>query len=54
MPVKHTILCFPTFYPTGEQGFYPVTNFMKMEDVSFNDGKTAGIIAAMSPACAHS
>jgi REP element-mobilizing transposase RayT len=25
------------FYITGEQGFYPVTNFMEMEDVAFND-----------------
>ena len=25
------------FYITGEQGFYPVTNFMEMEDVPFND-----------------
>ena len=27
------------FYITGEPGIYPVTNFMEMEDVSFNDGK---------------
>ena len=26
------------FYLTGEQGFYPVTNFMEMEDVDFNEG----------------
>ena len=25
------------FYITGEQGFYQVTNFMEMEDISFND-----------------
>ena len=25
------------FYITGDQGFYPVTNFMEMEDVAFND-----------------
>ena len=24
------------FYLTGVQGFYPVTNFMEMEDVDFN------------------
>ena len=28
------------FYLTGEQGIYPVTNFMEMEDVAFNsDGQ---------------
>ena len=27
------------FYITGEQGFYPVTNFMEMEDVAFNESK---------------
>lgn len=27
------------FYVSGQQGFYPVTNFMEMEDVAFNDGK---------------
>lgn len=24
------------FYLTGEQGFYPLTNFMEMEEVDFN------------------
>ena len=24
------------FYISGEQGLYPVTNFMEMEDVAFN------------------
>ena len=27
------------FYLTGVQGIYPVTNFMKMEEVNFNLGK---------------
>jgi REP element-mobilizing transposase RayT len=27
------------FYLTGEQGFYPVTNFMEMEEVAFNETK---------------
>ena len=27
------------FYLTGEYGFYPVTNFMEMEDVTFNESK---------------
>ncbi len=27
------------FYLTGEQGIYPVTNFMEMEDVNFNEDK---------------
>ena len=27
------------FYITGEQGFYPVTNFMAMEDIAFNESK---------------
>ena len=27
------------FYITGEQGFYPITNFMEMEDVVFNESK---------------
>jgi REP element-mobilizing transposase RayT len=27
------------FYLTGEQGFYPVTNFMEMEDMAFNENK---------------
>ena len=25
------------FYITGQQGFYPVTNFMEMEDIAFNE-----------------
>jgi REP element-mobilizing transposase RayT len=27
------------YYITGEQGFYAITNFMEMEDITFNDGK---------------
>lgn len=27
------------FYLTGEQGVYPVTNFMEMEDINFNYDK---------------
>ena len=27
------------FYLTGEQGVYHLTNFMEIDDVSFNDGK---------------
>jgi REP element-mobilizing transposase RayT len=29
------------FYIAGEQGIYPVTNFMKMEDVAFTRGRNA-------------
>ena len=27
------------FYLTGEQGIYPVTDFMEMEEIDFNKGK---------------
>lgn len=30
------------FYTVGEQGVYPVTNFMDMEDVEFTKGKNFG------------
>jgi hypothetical protein len=35
--ITSTVLQY--FYLTGEQGFYPVTNFMEMEEVDFNKSK---------------
>ena len=37
-PIEYLHSC-AKFYLTGEQGVYPVTNFMEMEDINFNNDK---------------